>query len=98
MSNVSTLEQIRPSFTVENSWPDIIVGRDTTLQYTLRLKGSHMLLLIKQARVKAVDIVEIIFHVNGDKAKTKRTEILIKKQATKPQGIDGMKVEMYPIS
>jgi hypothetical protein len=36
MSNVSTLEQIRPSYTAENSWPDIIGGGDTALQYTLR--------------------------------------------------------------
>jgi len=45
-----------------------------------------------------VYIVEVIFHTEVDEAETKRTEILIKKEDTKPLGIDGMNVEMYSIN
>ena len=40
-------------------------------------------------------IVDVIFHTEVHEAETKRTEILIKKEDTKPLGIDGMNVEMY---
>ena len=42
-------------------------------------------------------IVEVIFH-EVHEAETKRTEILIKKEDTKPLGIDGMNVKMYFIN
>ena len=62
------------------------------------LKDLEYASFSKKTRVKIVYIVEVIFHAEVHEAETKRTEILIKKEDTKPLGIDGMNVKMYFIN
>ena len=56
------------------------------------------MLHLAKKQVKIVYIVEVIFHAEVHEAETKRTEILSKKEDTKPLGIDGMNVKMYFIN